>query len=94
MMISAPVTMRCQNGLRFSRFAPLLNVVRMKEPIRGPGTVPTPPKRLVPPMTDEAIACNSHPSAWATSARRHCGDFPGIRYAARLVYVGTDFSMG
>ena len=25
---------------------------------------PTPPKRLVPPMTEEAIACNSQPSAW------------------------------
>ncbi len=28
--------MRCQNGLRLSRLAPLLIVVRMNEPISGP----------------------------------------------------------
>ena len=52
---------RCQNGLRLSRFAPLLIVVRMNEPISGPCTEPTAPNRLVPPMTEEAIACSSQP---------------------------------
>ena len=56
--------MRCQNGLRLSRLAPLLIVVRMNEPISGPCTEPTAPNRLVPPMTDEAIACSSQPSPW------------------------------
>ena len=62
-MISTPVMMRCQNELTFKRFAPLLMVARMKAPISGPWTEPTAPKRLVPPMTVEAIACSSHPSA-------------------------------
>ncbi len=53
---------RCQNAFTFKRFAPFLIVVRIKEPSRGPWMEPTAPKRLVPPMTDEAIASNSHPS--------------------------------
>ncbi len=61
-MMSAPVMILCQNGLRLSRFVPLFIVVWMNDPMRGPCTEPTAPKRLVPPMTDEAIACNSQPS--------------------------------
>ena len=61
-MISPPVMMRCQNGLTFSRFAPLLIVVSMNEPISGPWMMPTAPNRLVPPMTEAAIDCNSQPS--------------------------------
>jgi hypothetical protein len=58
-----PVMMRCQNELTFIRFAPLLIVARMKAPSSGPWTDPTAPNRLVPPMTDDAIACSSQPSA-------------------------------
>jgi hypothetical protein len=36
--------------------APLLIVVRHDEPSSGPCTEPTAPHRLVPPITDEAIA--------------------------------------
>jgi hypothetical protein len=31
----------------------------MKEPITAPPTVPMPPMRLVPPMTEEAMALSS-----------------------------------
>ena len=41
----------------------MLIVVRMNDPMSGPCTEPTAPKRLVPPITDDAIACNSQPLA-------------------------------
>jgi hypothetical protein len=46
-MISKPVMIRCQNAFTFSRLAPLVIVVRMKEPSKGPWIEPTAPKRLV-----------------------------------------------
>ena len=62
-MIRPPVMMRCQNELTLSRLAPLLIVARMKAPSSGPCTEPTAPNSEVPPMTDEAIAWSSQPSA-------------------------------
>ncbi len=46
---------RCQNGLTFSRLAPLLMVVSSIDPSSGPVTLPTAPNRLVPPITEDAI---------------------------------------
>ena len=62
-MINRPVMMRCQNELTFRRLAPLLMVARMNAPISGPCTEPTAPNSDVPPMTEEAMACSSQPSA-------------------------------
>ncbi len=61
-MIRPPVMMRCQNGFTFRRLAPLLMVVSRIAPRSGPGTLPTAPNRLAPPITDEAIDCSSQPS--------------------------------
>lgn len=55
---------RCQNEFTFSRLAPLLITARMKAPISGPWIEPMAPNRLVPPITVEAMACSSQPSAW------------------------------
>ncbi len=55
--------MNCQNEFTFIRLAPLRIVARMKAPSSGPQTVPTAPNRLVPPITEEAMASSSQPMA-------------------------------
>ena len=55
-----PVKIRCQYGCTFNKLAPLLIVERTVAPSTGPKTPPTAPNKLVPPITEEATACNSH----------------------------------
>src|SRR5579872_1864607 len=61
-MIKTPVITRCQKEFTFSRLAPLLIVLISIAPSSGPGTLPTAPNKLVPPITEEAIDWSSQPS--------------------------------
>src|SRR5881296_3747939 len=55
-MIAAPTTTSCQKGWTASMTRPFWRTVGMNAPTALPSTVPTPPKRLVPPMTTAPIA--------------------------------------
>src|SRR3954451_20937548 len=56
MISTAPTATCCQNGCTPTITKPLRSTAGMKTPTTVPTIVPTPPNRLVPPMTMAAIA--------------------------------------
>src|SRR6185369_3830068 len=58
-MITTPITICWKNEDVPRRFSPLRSTPMMRAPIRVPCSVPTPPERLVPPMTVAAMASSS-----------------------------------
>jgi hypothetical protein len=56
---TTPLTMYCQNGSRLAMLMPLLRLSITSAPKIAPSTVPRPPSKLVPPITQDAIASSS-----------------------------------
>jgi len=59
MMITAPITVCWTNEETPSRLSPLRKTPMIKAPMRVPRMCPSPPSRLVPPITVAAMASSS-----------------------------------
>ena len=57
MISTAPTATCCQNGCTPTITKPFCRTAGMNTPKTVPSIVPTPPNRLVPPITTAAIAC-------------------------------------
>src|SRR5579871_1638709 len=60
--ITTPITTVCQAADTLSRLRPLRRTPIISAPTKVPLTVPTPPKKLAPPMTTAAIESSSAPT--------------------------------
>ena len=60
-IITQPIITSCKNAETPIKFKPFLKVPIIKEPTNVPAIIPSPPLKLVPPITEEATAYNSYP---------------------------------
>src|ERR1700719_2158291 len=60
-MTTTPVATSCQKDGTFNNVKPFCIAPKVRAPIRDPKGLPSPPKRLAPPMTAAPMACSSNP---------------------------------